>query len=184
MVCMHIPPGFDGYGGNAYWLENTKVINGNTVLEEFLSLVDTYQSTINGILYSHTHMEEIKRLYNSKKEFIELCISTPGITVQHYNNPGMKVFTYDPATYELQDFTTWYAEGNGSFAFAKGQQYTFGNTFGCSGSSMMECIANISSTPDAAGEQLILAKMNEIYTVKNPNGGDYKNPFALDVLPQ
>ncbi len=106
-LAMHIPPGMDAYSNKPMWA--TDSIGRNPWLNEFLALTTRYQTTIAGILYGHTHMDEVRRLYNSAgTQITEVAISCPGVTPQHDNNPGFKTVDYDANTKELMDFTTYY----------------------------------------------------------------------------
>jgi len=103
-IAMHVPPGIDAYSGhNTLW--DDKHVNYQNI---FLSLVAQYQTSIAGIFYGHTHMDEMRRLYDSLGSITEVAISCPGVTPQHKNNPGFKTISYDPASKEVTDFTTYY----------------------------------------------------------------------------
>ncbi|MDC8003210.1 metallophosphoesterase [Aureisphaera galaxeae] len=186
---MHIPPGLDGYSGTDMFWRNSPadtLKNGHTYVNEFVTLVDAHKDEITGILTSHTHMDELKRVFNKNNELIELCISTPGITVNHGNNPGMKVFEYDTNSYELLDYTTSYAQSDqGTFTFDNSQTYTFNSTYGgCSGAkTMLECISSISSDPTTAGRKAVVDLMEENYNVRHNVPATYNYPIGLDVLP-
>ncbi|TND10007.1 MAG: hypothetical protein FD123_689 [Bacteroidetes bacterium] len=122
-IAMHIPPGKDAYSGKSMWAELPG--QGQSWLNTFLSLTDSYQATIAGILYGHTHMDEVRRLYNSAGKITEVAVCCPGVTPQHYNNPGFKTVEYDAASKELMDFTTYHttlnipAWGNRTYTFSK-----------------------------------------------------------------
>lgn len=157
-IAMHIPPGTDAYSGNSMWVKLPGQIT--SWLNIFLSLTTIYENTISGILYGHTHMDELRRLYDSTGTRItEVAISCPGVTPQHYNNPGFKTVTYDAASKELMDFTTHYTTptatswGNSS--------YSFRSTFsGKPGVSLFQQLSNMPLTD-------ITHTLNNIFTVKN-----------------
>ncbi|GAB5399148.1 MAG: hypothetical protein Aureis2KO_07330 [Aureisphaera sp.] len=189
IIGMHIPPGRDGYSKDAMFWRNhpaDTLKNGNTYVGEFVSLVDHHKDQITGILTSHTHMDELKRVFNDKNELIELCISTPGISVNHHNNPGMKIFEYDSSGYELLNYTTWYADSAASgFTFSPGQHYSFNSTYGgCTGAkTMLDCISGISSDATPAGRKAIVDLMEENYNVRHDVPATYNYDSGLDVLP-
>lgn len=110
-IAMHIPPGLDtyGYDKNGYAYNWNKLPQPNNWNDQFLALISQYPETITGILYGHTHMDELRRFYNPKDDSItEVGISCPGVTPNHQNNPGFKLVTYDTESKELLDFTTYY----------------------------------------------------------------------------
>lgn len=157
-IAMHIPPGMNAYSNIGMWVK----LPGQKVswLNKFLSLTTKYQTTIAGILYGHTHMDELRRLYDPTGKIItEVAISCPGVTPQHKNNPGFKTVTYNAISKELMDFTTFYTTpsstswGNNS--------YTFSSSFGSSsGKSIYQQLSGMTLTN-------ITSNVNKIYTVKN-----------------
>lgn len=122
-ITMHIPPGMDAYGNTTMWTNLPKNQNWQNT---FLKLTTRYKATIAGILYGHTHMDEVRRLYDSTgTQITEVAISCPGVTPQHYNNPGFKVVQYDATSKELMDFTTYFTTpaatkwGDSTYTFSK-----------------------------------------------------------------
>ncbi|MFN0189722.1 MAG: metallophosphoesterase [Bacteroidia bacterium] len=179
-IAMHVPPGLDAYGckhiktdscTSYMWvkLANQKV----SWLSTFLSLTSTYQGTIAGILYGHTHMDEMRRLYDpSGTTITEVAISCPGVTPQHGNNPGFKTVTYDASSKELMDFTTYYSTisstswGNSS--------YSFSATFGAPpGKSIFQQLSGMTLSN-------VANSMDKIYTVKNGKPA-YKTRSGIEV---
>jgi len=124
-IAMHIPPGMDAYSNKPMW---DKGKNGTSWLNMFLALTSTYKDDISGILYGHTHMDEVRRLYDSTgKNITEVAISCPGVTPQHMNNPGFKTVTFDEGNKELTGFTTYYTRlGLNSWGTST---YTFDSVF-------------------------------------------------------
>ena len=68
LIIMHIPP-----GKNAYAVAHNRTptqmwaqlpLPNNNWMHQFLTLMKQYQSEITGILYGHTHMDEVRRLYD------------------------------------------------------------------------------------------------------------------------
>lgn len=163
-IAMHIPPGNDAYGVTHQrypynWIETKPSGTGNWN-NDFLQVIANHSPTITGILYGHTHMDELRRLYDPTDKIItEVAISCPGVTPQHYNNPGFKIVTYDNASKELLDFTTYHtipsatAWGTAVYNFNREFAYSSSNT-------MFENLSkdNIDS---------VHVKLNQIFTVKN-----------------
>lgn len=176
-IIMHIPPGNDAYTvahGKAptkTWAELP--LSGDTWTNQFLSLVDQYQSEITGILYGHTHMDEVRRLYNiAGTQITEIAVSAPGVTPQHHNNPGIKAYWYNSNTMELLDFKTYYTTPT---ALSWGSQsYRFSTVFDCDESSTMyQCLAE-ANLPD------MNAAMDTIFTVMN-GVPSYKTVSGIEV---
>jgi predicted MPP superfamily phosphohydrolase len=144
MIIMHIPIGLDGYGGTPMW--NTELtykdLSGKVqpLHNGFVGLISKYASNITGLLNGHTHTDGLRRIYktatptagqsNDPKDMVSFSVSTPGIAVNHGNNPAFKIFTYDTGTYDLLDFKTYFASpmntaANGDFQFHQDSTYTF-----------------------------------------------------------
>ncbi|WP_420572776.1 metallophosphoesterase [Kordia sp.] len=144
MIMMHIPIGQDGYGGSQMWnpaLTFTTLSGEEHNLHNgFIDLLDTYKLNITGLLNGHTHTDGLRRIYKSHKsnvanDMISYSISTPGIAVNHDNNPAFKIFTYNTISYDLLDFKTYFASPtnanhDGDFQFMKDSMYTFKNIYG------------------------------------------------------
>ena len=131
-IAMHIPPGINAYGYKNNGLNATnwkKSPAPNDWNNQFLSIVAQYSETITGILYGHTHMDELRRLYDaSGKNITEIAISCPGVTPIHDNNPGFKLVSYDATSKELMDFTTYYTIPSSSVW--GDASYSFNTNFG------------------------------------------------------
>jgi sphingomyelin phosphodiesterase acid-like 3 len=132
IVAMHVPPGIDGYGGDdgsvvtmwnralSYTGTDPDLTNG-WVQRVFLQIVATYGPEIVGLLSSHTHLNEIRRLRDCSQKlpnlgtFTELDLAIPSITTDHGTNPSLKLVAYN-SQFEWTENTTYYASnsmGNG-----------------------------------------------------------------------
>jgi 3',5'-cyclic AMP phosphodiesterase CpdA len=172
-IAMHIPPGEDAYGvthegSTNMWAHLPAA--GKEWQDQFLTLCDNFQATIAGILYGHTHMDEVRRLYASDgKTITEVAISAPGITPQHYNNPGFKIVSFDPMSFELTDFVTQYSTPQAKTWGDK--SYRFSEKFGCSvNSTIYSCLSSRSLTEVSDSMDLIYTVMNGD-TTYNPGSG-------------
>ena len=173
-IAMHIPPGIDAHGGSAMWFNK----NSNSWLNQFLALTSTYQTTITGILFGHTHMDEIRLLYSSTSQQtpVETAISAPSISPYHCNNPGFKLDYYDSKSFELTDFVTCYTTPGA--AFYGNSSYRFSSVFGVQGKTIYDCLKNMNT-------DMINNKMDGIYYVYSPNAtaNPAKTKNALIVRP-
>lgn len=174
-LAMHIPPGMDAHSGHPTWAN----ISGQTPwLNQFLGMVDSNQSTISGILYGHTHMDELRRLYNlSQTQITEIAISAPGISPVDGNNPGFKLVYFDPASKELLDFVTCYTTP-GSTVFGDAT-YRFSSTFGFQpgpGKFIADSLKNMPL-------QTIDQAMNTIYLVKRKTASSKSTMSGIEVVP-
>ena len=176
LIALHIPPGINAYN---YKLIQNRATNWkkypapNDWNNQFLQIVADHQETITGVLYGHTHMDELRRLYNpAGTEITEIGISAPGVTPNHDNNPGFKIVEFDSKSKELIDYTTYYTLpenttwGNDSYSFNQEFGYSNKNT-------MFENLSkdNLDS---------ISKKLNKIYMVKHGLAG-YKIKPGIDV---
>ena len=195
IISMHIPPGLDAYGGNYNWLETDIYYDSTTrervpILNEVIQMVQGNSDNIVGLFTSHTHMEELKGFYDTNNQLIELAISTPGVSINHDNNPGMKVFEYDSKSYELMDFTTYYAKpylnASGEYAWDNwgDNQYSYSSNMGCAaGVSMLDCMKKLVNGKGTLNQSQITIALDSVYVVNSPKGGTINHLEALDVRP-
>lgn len=161
-IAIHIPPGKDAYGvtHNGYtdnWTFSLPT-STNPWNDNFLEVIAGYQPTITGILYGHTHIDELRRLYDtSGNNITEVAISCPGVTPQHDNNPGFKVVTYDESSKELLDFVTYHTVPS-SVTWGNAT-YSLNDQFGYSNQNTL--FQNLVQD----NHDSIHAKLNKIYTV-------------------
>lgn len=176
-VAMHIPPGIDAYGYQKHGDDATnwaKLPATNPWNNQFLEIVAKNQDLIAGILYGHTHMDELRRLYDaSGKNITEIMISCPGVTPIHDNNPGFKTVSYDATSKELLDFTTYHTVPS---ATTWGDaSYSFNSIFGYSSSKTM--YENLKADSIDA----IHTKLDSIYTVMHGAPG-YNIEPGIEVV--
>ena len=173
---MHVPPGMDGFKKKGFW-RKVVIDNDTPVQNAFLDLIDKYQDRVVGILSSHTHMDGLRKLYNRNGKLTAVDISVPGISPGHGNNPGIKIVSYNPVNFELQNFTTLYqgffpdkrvgSWGNLSFDFK--------TEFGCpQGTSIRSCLDTLNMSTLQHGIQ-------NIYRVKHGLGNTEEVDSAIDV---
>jgi sphingomyelin phosphodiesterase acid-like 3 len=171
---MHIPPGKDVYGTQPMWADT---LNGTHTqwLTGFLALTAQYQSTISGILYGHTHMDEVRRLYAPNSNRITaVAISCPGVTPQHNNNPGFKTVTYHPVNKQLLDFTTYYTQpGNTYWGSAA---YTFSSSYPGKGATIYQRLTQPNWTAAT-----VAGYMANVYKVGNGVGNVNVIQNGIDV---
>lgn len=161
-LVMHVPPN--------QWISNWRTA--------FLSELEGHQTTITGILYGHTHMDEQLVFYGVKnpQAVTEVGISCPGITPLHDNNPGFKTVSFDSQSTELLDFTTYWTTpgatnwGDSTYSFLK----TYGKT---TSSSIYDAMKNTSNF----NSDSILSQMAKIFWVKNPPDATAKSYFPTTV---
>ncbi len=156
LLAMHIPPGIDAYGSHPMWVEQSWE-------DEFLRILEHSPSEIVGLAYGHTHLDELRRIYDTAGKFELLGLSAPGITPGHGNNPGFKAVSLD-ASFRATDALTWYASAGNPAAPAYRYEpdgcYRYSEVFGCDNADLPTCLG---------GREICdLAKaMETIYTVNH-----------------
>jgi hypothetical protein len=182
VIAMHVPPGFDGYKKSDMWDTNLRYHNGNkTMLNEFLDLVKQYRQRIVGMVGSHTHMDGLRRVYDSDHAFNSFMLSVPGIDPGHGNNPAFKLVTYDKHSFEWEDAITFYdpfypakmLQDWGDHAFSLRDQ------LGCpAGVTLRGCIG----TPD---DSVLEKGLLPVYKAKAPTTGKDADEMhrSLNVRP-
>jgi hypothetical protein len=138
-------------------------------LTTFLRLNEQYASTVAGIFYGHTHLDEFRLLYDSTNSKItEVAISSPAVAPGHGNNPAFKTVEFNAVDKSITDFTTYYSNlkatvwGNGS--------YQFSNIFGCAGTSILNCLQKKPLDEINKNMELIYTSMNGKPTYKTMSG--------------
>lgn len=128
IIVMHVPPGIDGYGDvsggvKTMWSRSLNYTGADPDLTQgwvqqvFLQIVASHGPEITGLLSSHTHYNEIRRLRDCSQKlpnlgkFTELDLAIPSITTDHGNNPSLKLVAYN-TQYEWTENTTYYASDN------------------------------------------------------------------------
>lgn len=109
IIALHIPPGLDAYNERPMW--STMTVAGEPLLNRFLALLDRYRDHVRVVLSGHTHMEEVRRLYNRDGRLITVDVSTASISPIHDNNPSMKILTLD-SSYQVTQATSYYTWPN------------------------------------------------------------------------
>lgn len=108
-LSMHIPPGLDVFANAPMWNSWDKY----SLQDSFLQLVESYDTTITGIFYGHTHYDELRLLYNKAgNSVMKAAISCPGISTEHGNYPAFKVVQFDRKSKVPMDFTTYFTPLN------------------------------------------------------------------------
>ncbi len=99
LIAMHIPPG-NTYNGNLFLQER--------YIQSFINLLEKYHSSYDQVtlLTGHTHMDELRKIQLKDNSNI-YAYSTPSISRNHYNNPGMKIFTLGKQM-AIKNYTTYY----------------------------------------------------------------------------
>lgn len=109
-IGMHIPMGDDAFNHSEdMWNDKIKLRNGMTLRNAFLMLMDQYKDTIRVVMSGHTHYNEMRAMYpdTALSRLSVLDLGVPGITPNHYNNPGFQLYLFD-TRYQLVDQKTFY----------------------------------------------------------------------------
>lgn len=99
LIAMHEPPG-NSYLGKPIWHQH--------YLDKFIALLNQNKQSYGEItlLNSHSHMDEFRKIQLDNGTNI-YAFSTPSISRNHHNYPGMKIFTLNNKM-EIENFTTYY----------------------------------------------------------------------------
>ncbi|VEB36468.1 acid sphingomyelinase-like phosphodiesterase [Legionella sainthelensi] len=141
-IIMHIPVGMDAfYNGDHHDMWNTTLHLNNGLLfrDAFLALMTQYKSTIRAVVSAHTHEDELRALYPDQAlmNMEVLDVGVPGVTPNHFNNPGVQVYLYDN-TFQLTEAKTYYTTPNPS----GWKSYSFQNDYACKkNSTLFSCVS-------------------------------------------
>nr|MDQ2993681.1 metallophosphoesterase [Pseudomonadota bacterium] len=193
-IAMHIPIGKDAFNHGAdMWNDTLLLNNGLKFRDSFLALMSQYKQNVRAVLTGHTHFNEYRALYadQSLTNLSVLGVGVPGITPNHYNNPGMQIYLYDPA-YQLTEAKTFFTTPD----ISEWKSYSFQNDYACSkNSTMLNCVAqsllpNLAKS-NRADELLLQNQYQTNYALRAPNfdpsKGGYSDWFtilnAIQVVP-
>ncbi len=144
LVAMHVPPGIDGYSGDASWRPLTA--GGTATRDRFLGIMKEHPEVVMGTLTAHSHMEEIRRLHSDcGAPAFDVALSLPGITPPHGNNPAFKVFHYDAGNV-LTDFNVHYRPLDSCSTWLPWASYSFKDVTGCTGTSIFDCVTALGTS--------------------------------------
>jgi len=202
IIAMHVPPGTDGYGGRngdqiiTMW-DSGLIYTGQDpdlpprawVQQVFLQLIASYRAEIIGLLSSHTHYNEIRRLRDCSQTpsrmgaFTELDVAIPSITTDHGNNPSVKLFGYDGA-FEWTENRTYYAPAKSGAGWGGDSTFSFDqDNYPCpscaAGSSLYARIATLTAGKATAGK--LPGQMLKWLTVGAGPAGSREYLLAMDA---
>lgn len=141
-IIMHIPVGMDAFynaDDHDMWNTTLQLNNGLLFRDAFLALITQYKNTVRAIVSAHTHENELRALYQDQTltNMEVLDVGVPGITPNHYNNPGMQVYLYNDK-FQLTEAKTYYTTP----APAPWQTYSFLNDYACPKNSILfSCVS-------------------------------------------
>jgi sphingomyelin phosphodiesterase acid-like 3 len=104
-LMMHVPVGIDVYKTAVVPFHVINNFWSPAYANKFLQLLNQYSPVITGVLTSHTHMDGFVLLGN-KHQMLDSFV--PSISPVVGNNPAFKVYEYDPKTFQLQNFKTYF----------------------------------------------------------------------------
>jgi hypothetical protein len=198
IIAMHAPPGVDGYGGGTMWDANLLYTGQDPDLAQgwvqktFLQLVADYRPEITGLLSSHTHYNEIRRLRDCSRKlprlgaFTELDVAIPAITTDHGNNPSIKMFSYDDQ-FEWTENRTYHASDATGAGWSTNAPLSFDRVnYPCpnctAGDSLMARIASLDrATRINTSKKLAALMIAWLKVGAPPPGSPGKYMLSLDV---
>ncbi len=134
LIALHIPMGIDVFKSvqecfgfvraichPLFWREEYN--------QQFLALLKQYAPVIAGILPGHIHADAFQILYTSKIDYFIPVSYTPAISPIHGNNPGLKVFKFNPETLDLIDFDTYFYPLDQAPHAKWQKEYNFNSTY-------------------------------------------------------
>jgi predicted phosphodiesterase len=139
-IAMHIPVGTDAFNhGDDMWNDTLLLKNGLRFRDNFLALMSQYKEQVRTVVTGHTHLNELRALYADQAltSLSILGVGVPGITPNHYNNPGMQVYSYN-RSYQLTEAKTYFNTPN----LSQWDNYSFQNDYACAkNTTMLQCVS-------------------------------------------
>lgn len=125
ILAFHIPMGVDVYTSIKFFFLSIKEFWEPVYSSEFEQILQHYGTTIVAILPAHIHMDAYQ--YISTNDIP--VIFTSSVSPIFGNNPGFKVFTYDPMTLNISNFMTYYYPDAGSGLASWQLEYSFNQVY-------------------------------------------------------
>lgn len=146
-LLFHVPPGIDAYAAASKHFNDIESYWQPTYTDEFLQIINNYSSVIAGIFSGHMHMDGF-RLLGEQQQILDSCVSA--ISPIFSNNPAFKIYSYDPQTFRLENFVTYYlpesvpSQQVGTWHL----EYSFNEIYqpGCKNCSLLQGMAKITRT--------------------------------------
>ncbi|MCC2666587.1 MAG: cpdA 1, partial [Gammaproteobacteria bacterium] len=157
-IALHIPMGVDVFKSLKECFRFVRAICHPLLWREeynqqFLALLQQYAPVIAGILPGHIHADAFQILYTSKIDYFIPVSYTPAISPIHGNNPGLKVFKFNPKTFDLIDFDTYFYPINQTPHAKWQKEYNFNSTYqaDCKACSLISGMLRLTKDNDLAG---------------------------------
>ncbi|XP_031818331.1 acid sphingomyelinase-like phosphodiesterase 3b [Sarcophilus harrisii] len=109
-VIGHVPPGFFEKTRSKAWFRPS-------FNHRYMEIIRKHHGVIAGQFFGHHHTDSFRMFYDDKGGPIGVMFLAPGVTPwkttlpgvnNGANNPGIRVWDYDPVTLQLQDMVTYY----------------------------------------------------------------------------
>lgn len=171
ILAFHIPVGIDVYATLRNKLGGIKEFWKPVYSQAFENELQQYQSVITAILPAHIHMDALQII--TLKEMADIPVSfTSSVSPVYGNNPGFKVFSYDPETFKLRNFETYFTPLNNRADHTEwNQEYNFNSIYQptCQSCQVAEGIKNITAN------NVLATQYKKYYSVSNDIGTAQKS---------
>lgn len=108
-ILFHIPPGVDAYSTTTGFFHGVIHFWKEPYEKQFLALIKEYDQTVALVLSGHTHLDGVLIL-DMSSVFKIIDSFVPSISPIFGNNPGYKIYRYDPKNFEMTGMTTFYLD--------------------------------------------------------------------------
>jgi sphingomyelin phosphodiesterase acid-like 3 len=170
----HIPFGVDAYATSQAANHVIQPFWQASYNNQFMQLLANYGNLITAIFAGHTHSDGFML---NDVSFPKVYLSvTPAISPIFGNNPGYKVYFFDPATAVINNMKTYYLpENNPNNNQNWAVEYDFNNIYQptCTYCNIAQGMANINET------NKIASAYQNYYAVSNPNAQPITNGMWL-----
>ena len=107
ILAFHIPMGIDVYATIKGMFGEIVEFWEPEYTTAFHKELEEFPGTVKAILPGHIHMDSFQVLKLTDKSSVPVSF-TPAISPIYGNNPGFKVFSYDPVTLNVRNYETYY----------------------------------------------------------------------------
>eukprot|EP01083_Nonionella_stella_P039566 107603_1 len=97
LIFGHVPPVVGPW--------STKYLCAPEYISQLTGILSQYRAQITGLVFAHTHQDDIDVIYSTEKEPLTALFSLPAVAPSHGDtNPGFRIFSYRRSDLELMNY--------------------------------------------------------------------------------
>jgi sphingomyelin phosphodiesterase acid-like 3 len=107
ILAYHIPFGVDVFATIHYLFSSIVTFWQTDETDRFDAILKEFPGTVKVILAGHLHRDDFQVFRTDKNNEIAISV-TPSISPIYGNNPGYKIYSFDPASFDIKNYDVYY----------------------------------------------------------------------------